>query len=330
MPDDPITNGEFRRREPNAGGPLEDIFDDVEQTPGVARGGPAPRGRAQMTARSAPPLNLPGQERAAGVAPPPPPLPVRPVGAARPAPPLPAPRAPAVAGVPDILSDVERSTPVVQTPRGVSAPTVAAPGAVQPRVAGAPERPVVSGGGGDTDAAHRSFPTADEISSIARQPPLFARKKFIILLVSLVLLAVLVIGAWGAYVVFFAPRPEESGSAPTAGIPGAAVTPAASASPAAGVPPNPAGMASPTPVPGETELDSDHDGLPDKDEQLFGTNIFSTDTDSDDLSDRDEVKVFDTDPKNPDSDGDGFEDGTEVRNGYNPKGPGKIKEVPQP
>jgi hypothetical protein len=49
------------------------------------------------------------------------------------------------------------------------------------------------------------------------------------------------------------------------------------------------------------ESDYDGDGLPDKLEEALGT-----------------------DYKNPDTDGDGFKDGEEVRNGYNPLGPGKI------
>lgn len=46
-------------------------------------------------------------------------------------------------------------------------------------------------------------------------------------------------------------------------------------------------------------LDSDNDGLVDMDEQLWGTDKY-----------------------NSDSDGDGFKDGDEVKNGYNPAGPG--------
>ncbi len=51
-------------------------------------------------------------------------------------------------------------------------------------------------------------------------------------------------------------------------------------------------------------LDSDNDQLPDNIEKLYGT-----------------------DPHNPDTDGDGYSDGHEVQNGYNPNGPGKLNET---
>ncbi|MFA7365036.1 MAG: thrombospondin type 3 repeat-containing protein, partial [Patescibacteria group bacterium] len=50
----------------------------------------------------------------------------------------------------------------------------------------------------------------------------------------------------------------------------------------------------------------------------------SIDSDNDGLSDYDEVYIFGTDPLNPDSDEDGYFDGSEVLNGYNPLGNGPI------
>jgi len=47
-------------------------------------------------------------------------------------------------------------------------------------------------------------------------------------------------------------------------------------------------------------VDSDQDGLPDEKEPMYGT-----------------------DPGNPDTDGDGYLDGEEIKNGYNPLGAGK-------
>jgi hypothetical protein len=44
----------------------------------------------------------------------------------------------------------------------------------------------------------------------------------------------------------------------------------------------------------------------------------ATDTDDDGLSDDDEVNIYGTDPNNPDTDGDGYLDGVEVENGYDP------------
>lgn len=75
-------------------------------------------------------------------------------------------------------------------------------------------------------------------------------------------------------------------------------------------------------------VDSDRDGLVDDEEMTLGTSPRSADTDSDGLSDKDEVKAWGTNPLNPDTDGDGYKDGDEVDNGYDPKGPGKLFEVP--
>jgi rhodanese-related sulfurtransferase len=54
---------------------------------------------------------------------------------------------------------------------------------------------------------------------------------------------------------------------------------------------------------GNTNLDTDNDGLTDLEETNFGTDL-----------------------NNPDTDGDGYLDGEEVKNGYNPNGPGKLGE----
>lgn len=50
----------------------------------------------------------------------------------------------------------------------------------------------------------------------------------------------------------------------------------------------------------------------------------TTDSDSDGLTDIDELKKIGTSPKKQDTDGDGYEDGDEVKNGYNPCGEGKL------
>jgi hypothetical protein len=43
------------------------------------------------------------------------------------------------------------------------------------------------------------------------------------------------------------------------------------------------------------------------------------------------VKIYKTDPLNPDTDGDGYKDGAEVINGYDPLKPGsaRLYEVPK-
>ena len=71
-------------------------------------------------------------------------------------------------------------------------------------------------------------------------------------------------------------------------------------------------------------FDTDKDGLTDSEEVTLGTNPNQVDSDSDGLFDYDEVKVYKTDPLNPDTDGDSFADGQEVISGYNPNGPGKL------
>jgi lipoprotein-anchoring transpeptidase ErfK/SrfK len=49
------------------------------------------------------------------------------------------------------------------------------------------------------------------------------------------------------------------------------------------------------------------------------------DTDKDGLSDYDELYIYHTDPYNPDTDGDGYTDGYEVANGYDPNKKGNDK-----
>ena len=74
-------------------------------------------------------------------------------------------------------------------------------------------------------------------------------------------------------------------------------------------------------------LDSDKDGLSDKEENTLGTDPFLADSDDDGLLDFEEVNTYKTDPLNPDSDKDGFLDGDEVANGYNPLGSGKLMDL---
>jgi len=75
------------------------------------------------------------------------------------------------------------------------------------------------------------------------------------------------------------------------------------------------------------DLDTDGDGLTDKEEAELGTDPDKVDTDDDDLFDREEVKVYKTDPLNPDTDGDGYLDGAEVKAGYNPRGEGELLDI---
>jgi len=75
-------------------------------------------------------------------------------------------------------------------------------------------------------------------------------------------------------------------------------------------------------------IDTDGDGLTDGEEKRLGTDPNSEDSDGDGLADRQEVRVYRTDPTNSDTDDDGYMDGEEIDNGYNPKGDGKLYELP--
>lgn len=70
--------------------------------------------------------------------------------------------------------------------------------------------------------------------------------------------------------------------------------------------------------PGEEDVDSDGDGLLDKDEEALGTDPDNVDSDGDGLGDGEEVNDYGTDPLSTDSDGDGYEDGWEVTEGTDP------------
>lgn len=70
-------------------------------------------------------------------------------------------------------------------------------------------------------------------------------------------------------------------------------------------------------------IDSDKDTIPDSTEtQIYRTNPNKSDTDDDGFTDREEIFRYHTDPLNADSDGDGFSDNAEVKQGYDPLGPG--------
>lgn len=80
----------------------------------------------------------------------------------------------------------------------------------------------------------------------------------------------------------------------------------------------------------EESSDSDSDGLPNDWETKYDLNPndvsdATTDSDSDGLNNLEEYK-YNTLPNNPDTDGDGHNDGDEVKNGFNPRGTGKLSE----
>lgn len=84
------------------------------------------------------------------------------------------------------------------------------------------------------------------------------------------------------------------------------------------------------PVNKGTFLDSDGDGLTNAEELDAGTLSNNPDSDNDGLGDREEVEVYETDPREADTDSDGFLDGQEVAGGYNPNGDGRLFNVPSP
>ena len=63
---------------------------------------------------------------------------------------------------------------------------------------------------------------------------------------------------------------------------------------------------------GKPNNDEDMDGLLRKQEEQIGTDPLNPDTDGDGLNDGEEVNIYKTDPLNPDTDGDGLPDGSEV------------------
>jgi hypothetical protein len=159
--------------------------------------------------------------------------------------------------------------------------------------------------------------------------------KRMVLVLAIVLLVALAGGAGYWYFrVSRAARPDVPAEA----------SPQDTATPASEVPeaPAPAPVPTPEPVvpvpepepipqpepPASVPEDTDHDGLLDVEEAALGTDLNSVDTDFDGLFDYEEVKVFLTSPTRADSDGDGYADGVEIKNGFNPNGPGRLQNLP--
>ncbi|OGL88729.1 hypothetical protein A3H75_02745 [Candidatus Uhrbacteria bacterium RIFCSPLOWO2_02_FULL_51_9] len=72
------------------------------------------------------------------------------------------------------------------------------------------------------------------------------------------------------------------------------------------------------------DVDTDKDALMDSREKELGTDKNNPDSDFDGLTDNEEVTLWNTDPLIDDTDKDGYKDGDEVGNGYNPAGPGRL------
>lgn len=76
--------------------------------------------------------------------------------------------------------------------------------------------------------------------------------------------------------------------------------------------------------------DIDGDGLTDSEESALGTDPRRADSDEDGLFDREETRIYQSNPLQFDSDGDGYSDGQEVQNGYSPVGAGRLLQLPTP
>lgn len=76
------------------------------------------------------------------------------------------------------------------------------------------------------------------------------------------------------------------------------------------------------------DIDTDGDGLSNKDEKKFNTSLTHRDSDSDGLLDYEEIMIYKTNPLISDSDGDGNSDIAEIKNKQNPNGEGPLPELP--
>lgn len=77
----------------------------------------------------------------------------------------------------------------------------------------------------------------------------------------------------------------------------------------------------PTPALAQSSDDTDYDNLSDAEEANYGTHYQLQDSDSDGLTDGQEVLEYRTNPLDVDTDDDGYSDGWEVSLGFNPLPP---------
>lgn len=200
----------------------------------------------------------------------------------------------------DILSDVDEAPADQQVEKPQTRPDVSAqggskaPGSVPPAVSPPPR-------------------------SVSKSPIFSQGKKIVAGIFALIFIAALIGGGWYAYSAFFA----DSSAVPNENIGNQGTNQGINQNQQA---PNNTGADDFNGV-DDTPVDTDKDGLSDEEEALYNTDPTKVDTDQDGLTDRDEIIVFKTDPNNPDTDGDGFLDGAEVREGYDPNGPGRLLEI---
>lgn len=154
------------------------------------------------------------------------------------------------------------------------------------------------------------------------QPALQKKKSRAALLVVLSFAAIVIIGG-GAAAVSFGLFTDDTPATNTtvANIETAAVNTPANNEPVLDL------DAEPLPTVEDIGEDTDGDGLTDAQEKELGTNVSSSDTDGDGLFDREEVEIYKTNPLSHDTDEDGHSDGDEVKDGFNPKGEGTLRDI---
>ena len=187
-------------------------------------------------------------------------------------------------------------------------------------------------------------PVPDMNAGMLNPAPMYAMKepvlgKIILGIIFVVILGGLGFGGWWIYNNYF----NEASNITAGNVENTATTPTASnveiVAPTTTGNENDVNSATTGTVPTDTDLnrdinndkilfgepiDTDKDGLDDVREGEIGTKANIADTDGDGLIDGDEVIIWKTDPLKPDTDGDTHVDGKEVKNGYNPLGPGKL------
>lgn len=75
--------------------------------------------------------------------------------------------------------------------------------------------------------------------------------------------------------------------------------------------------------------DRDRDGIDYRQEQMYGSSDYKVDSDSDGVSDYEEIVYWFSDPTRTDTDADGVSDGKEVVRNQSPVGFGELKKVPE-
>jgi len=237
-------------------------------------------------------------------------------------------RPPATAKAEDIFANVDKSGPIiVRPPLNASPPSQ--PTTPPPTLKVAPY------------PSDRPTPAEQQIIT----PPQTAAGSTKYLFIGLVTLVLILLALWAIYIFILKPQwdnvvapsvnnpttppsGESTESAtPSVGVDATATEAIGTSTPEVGVGGEETAAVATSSATGS--LDSDGDRLTDAEEAGLGTNSNSADTDGDDLNDYEEAKVYHTDPLRADTDGDSYPDGVEVKNGYDPNGPGRLLIVNQ-